>query len=83
MNIGMISMTGALAVAGVAQVYLERKMGMDFLAVQKELEVHFFGLFLAGSLFIVGFTLFVINFIKFGRPKDDMIGRGEELEASA
>lgn len=31
-------MTGAFAVAGIAQVYLERRLGMDFLAVQEELE---------------------------------------------
>jgi nitric oxide reductase subunit B len=29
-NIGMIGMTGAFAVAGIAQVYLERKSGMEF-----------------------------------------------------
>ncbi|NNL64665.1 MAG: nitric-oxide reductase large subunit, partial [Myxococcales bacterium] len=49
-NIGMIGMTGAFAVAGIAQVYLERKMGMDFLAVQEAVEVHFGGLVLAACL---------------------------------
>ena len=29
-NIGMVSMTAAFAVAGVTQVYLERRVGMDF-----------------------------------------------------
>ena len=33
-NIGMSAMTGAFAVAGISQVYLERKVGMDFLEVQ-------------------------------------------------
>ena len=42
-NVGMVSMTGAFAVAGVTQVYLERRVGMDFLAVQNELAIHFFG----------------------------------------
>ena len=50
-------MTGAFAVAGMAQVYLERRMGMDFLAVQKEIEVHFFGLVLAAALFTLGIVL--------------------------
>ena len=50
-NVGMVSMTAAFAVAGVTQVYLERRVGMDFLAVQQELAVHFFGLILAAGLF--------------------------------
>ena len=41
-NIGMVAMTGAFAVAGVTQVYLERRVGMDFLEVQKAVQVHFF-----------------------------------------
>ena len=40
-NIGMIGMTVAFGVAGVAQVYLERKFGMEFMAVQKEISIHF------------------------------------------
>lgn len=67
-NIGMISMTVAFGIAGVAQVYLERRMGMDFMVVQKELEVHFFGLVLAASLFTIGIIAFVWNFIRFGKP---------------
>ena len=73
-NIGMIGMTGAFAVAGIAQVYLERKMGMDFMQVQKEIQVHFLGLVLAASLFGAGIILFIYNFIKFGLPSDEMIG---------
>lgn len=72
-NAGMISMTLAFAVAGVTQVYLERKVGMEFLAVQKEIEVHFFGLILAASLFTVGITAFVYNFIRFGLPQPDPV----------
>ncbi len=67
-NIGMIAMTVAFAIAGIAQVYLERKIGMDFLAVQKEIEVHFVGLILAACLFSAGIFAFVWNFIKFGMP---------------
>jgi nitric oxide reductase subunit B len=48
-NIGMIAMTSRFAVAGITQVYLERRVGMDFLDVQKEIEVHFWGLILAAS----------------------------------
>lgn len=73
-NIGMVGMTGAFAVAGIAQVYLERKLGLDFMVVQKEIEVHFFGLTLAATLFSVGITLFIYNFIKHGLPRDEMVG---------
>jgi nitric oxide reductase subunit B len=80
-NIGMVAMTGAFAVAGIAQVYLERKMGMDFLEVQREVEVHFLGLVLAASLFTVGIICFIIYFIKFGRPKDEaLVGEYKGVE---
>jgi nitric oxide reductase subunit B len=67
-NIGMIFMTLAFAVAGVAQVYLERKVGLDFLTVQKEIEVHFLGLILAACVFTLGVGAFVVNFIRYGLP---------------
>ena len=65
-NIGMICMTAAFAVAGVAQVYLERKMGMDFLAAQEAVQVHFGALVLAATLFAIGITLFAFNFFAYG-----------------
>lgn len=77
-NIGMIAMTGALAVAGIAQVYLERRMGMDFLAVQEELAVHFLGMVLAASVFTIGIALIIINMVMHGLPK-----QLEELQAEA
>ena len=69
-NVGMVFMTVAFGVAGVAQVYLERKLGLDFLGVQKEIEVHFISLVLAACLFTVGIIAFIWNFIRFGRPLD-------------
>lgn len=65
-NIGMVGMTGAFAVAGITQVYLERKMGLDFLAVQEAISVHFIGLILAACLFTVGIGLYIWNFINTG-----------------
>lgn len=70
-NIGMTAMTVAFGIAGVSQVYLERKMGLDFLTVQKEVEVHFLGLVLAGFLFTLGIAAYIWNFIKFGLPVKD------------
>ncbi|MBM9502068.1 cbb3-type cytochrome c oxidase subunit I [Leptospira sp. 201903071] len=72
-NIGMLGMTGAFAVAGIAQVYLERKFGLDFLVVQKEIQVHFLGLTLAATLFTSGIIAFIVNFIRFGRPTDEAL----------
>ena len=67
-NIGMVAMTLAFAVAGVAQVYLERRSGLDFLVVQKEIQVHFWGLILAALLFTSGIVAFIWNFIRYGLP---------------
>ncbi len=72
-NIGMVGMTGALAVAGITQVVLERRIGMDFIAVQKEIEVHFLGMILAASLFTLGISAFVVNFFRYGLPNFDSI----------
>ncbi|MDP6207217.1 MAG: cbb3-type cytochrome c oxidase subunit I, partial [Roseibacillus sp.] len=76
-NIGMVAMTGAFAVAGISQVVLERRIGIDFLKTQKEIEPHFLGLVLAGILFTVGILLFVLNFIRYGRPTDEALGQDE------
>lgn len=80
-NIGMVFMTLAFAVAGVTQVYLERRVGTDFLVVQRELEVHFIGLILAASLFTLGVGAYVYLFIKGGWPKGEVLGaRSDEPE---
>ncbi|WP_142784878.1 cbb3-type cytochrome c oxidase subunit I [Changchengzhania lutea] len=76
-NIGMIGMTVAFGVAGVVQVYLERKLKMEFMEVQKEIEVHFMVLIICATLFLLGITLYMIDFYKHGRPTD------EALEASS
>ncbi|MBE2252473.1 MAG: cbb3-type cytochrome c oxidase subunit I [Myxococcus sp.] len=79
-NIGMTSMTLAFAVAGVSQVVLERRAGMDFLTVQKEIEVHFWGLILAATLFSLGITAFVWDFIRYGMPNAPLRGGGDVAE---
>jgi nitric oxide reductase subunit B len=86
-NVGMIAMTLAFGVAGVAQVVLERRVGMDFITVQKEIEVHFIGLILAASLFTIGIVAFIVNFVRFGRPvgeiADTPLFEGESLPEAA
>jgi nitric oxide reductase subunit B len=79
-NIGMLGMTGAFAVAGISQVYLERKVGMDFLFVQKALQVHFLGLVLAASLFTAGIVLYIVNFISYGLPRAELGGVTEDSD---
>jgi nitric oxide reductase subunit B len=72
-NIGMVAMTGAFAVAGISQVVLERRTGIDFMEVQKEIQPHFLGLVLAAGLFTIGILLFILNFIRYGRPTDEAL----------
>jgi nitric oxide reductase subunit B len=73
-NIGMIGMTGAFAVAGIAQVYLERKLAVkSFMEAQQEIEIHFWALILAATLFTIGIILYIYNFIKYGLPKDEAL----------
>lgn len=79
-NIGMVAMTGAFAVMGIAQVYMERKSGMDFLDVQESLEIHALGLVLAAALFTTGIVLFIKNFISYGLPNDEVLAAQEGIE---
>jgi nitric oxide reductase subunit B len=72
-NIGMLGMTVAFGVAGVVQVYLERKLKMEFMEVQKEISIHFVVLILCATLFTTGITLYIIDFYKHGRPTDEAL----------
>ena len=76
-NIGMVGMTVAFGVAGVAQVYLERKFKMDFMLVQKEIAVHFVVLVLCATMFATGITLYIIDFYKHGKPSDEALDINE------
>jgi len=72
-NIGMLGMTVAFGVAGVAQVYMERKMKMPFMEVQQEIEIHFWVLIICATLFSTGITMYIIDFIKHGQPTDEAL----------
>lgn len=72
-NIGMLGMTVAFGVAGVAQVYLERKMGLDFGDVQKEIQVHFLILIICATMFTTGIALFIYEFMRYGKPTDEAL----------
>jgi nitric oxide reductase subunit B len=45
---------------------------MEFLDVQRELQVHFVGLILAASLFTLGIVAFIYNFLRYGGPAGDV-----------
>ena len=72
-NIGMVGMTVAFGVAGVAQVYLERKVGLEFGDVQKEIQVHFVILAACATLFTTGISCYIYEFVKYGRPNDEAL----------
>ncbi len=72
-NIGILGMTVAFGVAGVVQVYLERKMKMDFMEVQNEIQIHFVVLIICATLFTIGILYYVADFIKHGTPTDEAL----------
>jgi len=72
-NIGMIGMTVAFGVAGVAQVYMERKLKIPFMEVQQDIEIHFWVLIICATLFSTGITMYIIDFIKHGQPTDEAL----------
>jgi nitric oxide reductase subunit B len=72
-NIGIFTMVSAFAAAGIAQVYLERKLGFDFGQVQNELQVHFWVLITGATILSTGAILIIIDFLKFGKPSDEAL----------
>ena len=63
----------AMGVAGVVQVYLERRLGMDFMVAQEEVKIHFVVMLINASLFTTGIGLYIYEFIKYGRPTDEAL----------
>jgi nitric oxide reductase subunit B len=61
---GMFGMTLSFATAGIAQVYLERILGMGYLDVQLKIQVHFLMLVATASLFSLGVGLFIFDFFR-------------------
>lgn len=79
--IGMVGMTTAFGVAGVAQVYLERRIGLDFMVAQKEIEVHFLVLVICATIFATGITMYIIDFVKYGQPNDEALVGEDEVNS--
>ncbi|WP_370100212.1 cbb3-type cytochrome c oxidase subunit I [Xanthomarina gelatinilytica] len=78
-NIGMIGMTVAFGVAGLAQVYLERKFKMDFMEVQAEISIHFVVLILCATMFATGIVMYIWDFYKHGKPTDEALDLESDL----
>jgi len=77
-NIGMLGMTAAFGAAGVAQVYMERIVGLDFMVSAKAIQPHFFVLIIAATVFTTGITFYIIDFVKFGLPNDEAMKTAED-----
>jgi nitric oxide reductase subunit B len=61
---GMFGMTLAYATAGIAQVYLERIMGVGYLDTQQKIQVHFLMLIGTGIIFTAGVAAFIWDFFR-------------------
>src|SRR5690554_2932467 len=72
-NVGMLGMTTAFGVAGVAQVYMERILKLDFMETQIEIQVHFVILIVFATLFATGITMYVVEFFRHGKPTDEAL----------
>jgi nitric oxide reductase subunit B len=69
---GMFGMTISFATAGIAQVYLERILGLGYLDAQLKIQVHFLMLLAAGTVFAAGVGAFVWDFFRF-RPRFEVV----------
>ena len=69
---GIFGMTLSFGTAGIAQVYLERIMGMGYLDAQLKIQVHFLMLILTATIFAVGVALFIYDFFRY-RPRFEVV----------
>ena len=72
---GMTGMTMAFAAAGVAQVYMERILGIGYLDAQAKLQVHFQMLVVAATIFSIGVLLFLWDFFVLNPKKGVVLSR--------
>jgi nitric oxide reductase subunit B len=72
---GMFGMTISFATAGIAQVYLERILGLGYLDTQLKIQVHFVMLVITGTLFATGVAMFIWDFFRHAPSFQDSAGR--------
>jgi len=46
---------------------------MEFMQVQKEIQIHFVVLIILATLFSTGITFFIWDFIRYGKPTDEAL----------
>src|SRR5690606_12959427 len=79
---GMFGMTLSFATAGVAQVYLERIVGLGYLDAQLKIQVHFLMLILTASVFTIGVALFIYDFFR-RAPRAEVLAEPETGSVAA
>jgi nitric oxide reductase subunit B len=79
---GMFGMTISFATAGIAQVYLERILGLGFLETQLKIQVHFLMLLGSGFIFTVGAALYIWDFFR-TRPRFTLSADADAAEVRA
>jgi nitric oxide reductase subunit B len=62
---GMFGMTLSFATAGIAQVYLERILGLGYLDTQLKIQVHFLMLIITATIFTIGVIFFIVDFFRY------------------
>jgi nitric oxide reductase subunit B len=72
---GMFGMTLSFATAGIAQVYLERILGLGYLDTQLKIQVHFLMLIITAAVFAVGVALFIYDFFRHAPTFDELDAR--------
>jgi nitric oxide reductase subunit B len=75
---GMFGMTLSFATAGIAQVYLERILGLGYLDTQLKIQVHFLMLVATASMFAVGAGLFIVDFFRHA-PRFELTNQAEPV----
>ncbi len=75
---GMFGMTLSFATAGIAQVYLERILGLGYLDAQLKIQVHFLMLILTAGIFAIGVALFIYDFFRHAPTFDALKTRAAE-----
>ncbi|HEX2532013.1 MAG TPA: cbb3-type cytochrome c oxidase subunit I [Burkholderiaceae bacterium] len=80
--IGMFGMTLSFATAGIAQVYLERILGLGYLDTQLKIQAHFLMLVVTASIFTVGAILFIWDFFRTA-PHFELVTENEPAEPRA
>src|SRR5690606_30213511 len=74
---GMFGMTLSFATAGIGQVCLARVLGIGYLDVQLEVQVHFLMLVASASLFVGGVGLFIWDFFRHAPILNGAAGNGQ------